>query len=259
MVLKRMKQFISSVLLCSLLFSFGGFSFSKDVYAQTYQLDESLAAMSDQEQNDYIINYIQTNLDAGKSEFEIQTALAQMGVELGEISTSYYTSKGRSASSTKSKISTSIAKVTGDTTYRIYTWLYFNEKESLPSSVDLLSIEWDPTVASYSKTDCNTYASYMDGSNRSNGIVLFNVDDAAYTVQSIASATVYVVPKKSADLSTYSYLVHTYDSASFSWTIGGNVSYSSTGPAGGASFSISNNLTASSWQIAADATAAVSK
>lgn len=227
------------------------------------EINPQIAEMTDSEFDTFLVNYLVNNTKAGISELEIRSRLQTMGIQLGDINTVNYYNTSTSINSlpspskispTQASITTTIAKVANQSTYRIYTYVNLQAKETEPGALDLLSIEWDPSVATYSKNDHDSsYTSYMDGSQSSKGIILFNIDDSLLTTRDvIAYGSVYVTPKKSATMKTYSKYIHTYSKASVTWTIGGNISYGTGGLAGGSTFSLTGSTVPDNWQIAAD-------
>jgi hypothetical protein len=267
--IKRGKLYMFNIkkIICLSLVLVMGLSVSNVTFIKATSINEveaHISQMTDKEFDEFLINYISTNTDAGMTESEIQDNLLRMGIELGDINTVSYLDTSISDDSiispmyispTKATIKTTIAKVANQSTYRIYTYVTLRETESDPGALDLLSIEWDPNVATYSKNDHDSYyTSYMDGSQSSKGIIIFNIDDNILTSGggNLAYGSVYVTPKKSATLKTYSKYIHTYSKNSITWTIGGNITYGTGGLAGGSTFSLTGTTVPDNWQIAAD-------
>lgn len=122
-------------------------------------------------------------------------------------------------------------------------------------SEDLISVEWDPAAAEYYDTTTGQYTTYMDGSKRAKGIVLFNLQDKNLRKGEYAYASVRVKRKTGSKLDFQTKYVHTFDTTNFTWSIGGNVEYEqSTGIKGGMSFSVSGEAKQKSWQRFADNT-----
>jgi hypothetical protein len=232
--------------------------------ASINDVDPLIAQMTDSEFDEFLVNYVYTNTEAGIPEAEIRDNLLKMGIELGDINTvNYYDSSTHNngiisplyISPTKAILSTFISRVSNSSNYEIYTYVSLKETESEPGALDLLSVEWDPNIATYVKNEHDSYyTSYMDGSQSSNGIILFNIDDKILKSAggNIAYGSVYVTPKKSGTLKTYAKYIHTYSKTNVTWTIGGNITYGTGGLAGGSTFSLTGTSVPDNWQIAAD-------
>ena len=123
--------------------------------------------------------------------------------------------------------------------------------------LDVISVEWDTNYASYYTTSVGSYTTYMDGSRRNSGIVLFNIDDSKLSYNQFTTATVKVKPKKSGWMDVASKYVHTYNVTNYTWSIGGTISYSSGGLGGSFTFNISGTPAQNSWQLYADNSAQI--
>lgn len=261
--MKNMKKMVSLVLV--LIISINLIPVNR-VIASFVSVDKSISSLNDREFDEFLVNYLVANSEAGKSENKIRSELREIGVVLGDInSVDYSFSKGMIApnkiSPTKATLNTTVAKVSGQTNYRIYSYVNFREKETTPGSLDVLSIEWNPSIASYVKNDHDSYyTSYMDGTKREKGVLLFNVDDSLLKSSGdIAYASVYVKPKKSGNLKTYSQFVHTYEEKAIKWSVGGNIGYVAGGPTGGASFTLTGSNIPDNWKIASDTNTKITK
>lgn len=115
---------------------------------------------------------------------------------------------------------------------------------------DLISVEWNPKQASYYSFSEGKNTTYMDGSKRSKGILLFNLQDSKLSKGKSAYCSALVKPKKGKKTISYaSKYVHTYTKTNYTWNIGVNISYSSKdGYSGGPTFNISGSAKKYSWQ-----------
>jgi hypothetical protein len=212
--------------------------------------------MSDSEFDNFLMNYIKENKMNGVSFDKIKDSLSSIGVSVSE--------KDMSQKNTRSVRYCGISALDSfyvysahrgqDSYYRLYAALSFNSTETQRGSYDVVSLEWDPDYGKYypNNTDTVNGMSTMDGSNRSNGIYLFNFNDLMFQAGNSTWAAVYVTPKRSGTLEYGSKYVHTYEKTNISWTIGQNISYQSGGNTGGYTYSISGTPASYSWSTYTD-------
>jgi hypothetical protein len=252
-----------SVATCSLVLVLGLLpSVAKaDTQSEPFQtkLAESISNLNDSEFDAFLMDYINTNKNKGTTFSQTQKELSLAGVEITEISSVSNSDSNGTVSPlafldpTDITLSSYSAKRAGDSFYRVYGEATFSKPETYPASLDLMSIEWDPNKATYYQTSPGPYTTYMDGTQRLNGICLFNVQDSSILTGNYAYAAVYITPKVSnTNIPIASKYVHTFDKATYSWQIGSNVGYASGGFTGGFTFNISGGNLPYSWQIFAD-------
>lgn len=104
-------------------------------------------------------------------------------------------------------------------TYLMWS-IHANKNEWLPGPLDYVSIEWDTQYASYHSSTGDGEFSTVQG--RSDGIVLFNVQDQDLDKDDYTYGYVIVSPKKSGWMEYGSKFVHTYTK----YIIGGSASAS---------------------------------
>ena len=119
---------------------------------------------------------------------------------------------------------------------------------------DVISVEWKTKQASYYSSKPGTNTTYMDGSKRNKGILLFNLQDVKLTSKGkSAHCSALVKPKDGKKKIVFaSKYVHTYEENNYTWNIGGNIKYSSTGLTGGLTFEVSGKQLEYSWNHYAD-------
>jgi hypothetical protein len=119
--------------------------------------------------------------------------------------------------------------------------------EDKHATLDVVSVEWDPEYGAYysSTVPSDGIVTKRDGSNRLNGIYLFNVDDDKFTFDSYAC--VQVTKKKSGDLNFGTKYTHTYSTTSTSATGQAGIQWDSTGPTGGFTYSVTSQTNVSKW------------
>lgn len=215
---------------------------------------EEIASMSDDEYVSMIANFSVETKQDGYTFEQKRTALEKVGVEYETETKDTPITRGGEKSSSVTLIVTTSKRSGQD---YCYTTASVTAKEAFTSvgSEDVLSIEWAPSTYDSSgyynvSTPPDGHCTYMDGSRRNEGIVLFNLDDAYLNGNGkncFASILNYCKEQK-----THKYAakyVHTYDSTSYSWNLGGNINYSKkTGVYGGLSFTVSGNTIGKTWQ-----------
>lgn len=121
---------------------------------------------------------------------------------------------------------------------------------------DVISIEWNPTQATYYNTSSGQYCSQRDGSQRNNGIYIFNLYDSNLTASGkYAYCSVMVTPKKMSgidiDMGTLYY--RTYNVTDYTWNAGFSISYDTTKILkGSGSFSLTGSTLRLYTQLYAD-------
>lgn len=214
---------------------------------------ETINSLDDSDFNAFLVEYITENKKNGVSFEEIQNNLSVIDVTVEEQKNEQPEIGLFYVSPLTVDFYIYTAHRGQDTYHRLISTIIFNGYEAAPGALDLLSIEWDPTIASYHSQSAGDYTTYMDGSQRFNGIVLFNVDDYFYYPGYAAYATVNVTPKVTGKaMEIGSKYIHTYDKTNITWSVGVNVGYTDKGPTGGATFSLTGSNVGSSWQTYAD-------
>lgn len=253
----------------------GSLNVSSIAYAKTIQqndvLKKEIQQKNDTEFDQFMTNYIKEGQANKKTIDQMKNYLNSVGVELKSYKKTYIpketTQKTNSLTTTAStttypsdvSISSYIAKRIGDSYYRIYTQVDHINTLWNCGSLDLLSVEWDPTYFSYysynsvyysTRGSSTSFINLFDTSKRSSGILLFSVEDARMYAGDSVSGVAYVKPIKSGSSEFQGKYIHTYDDTSFNWTVGGNVGYSKKdGWNGGMTFTISPSTTTKSWQV----------
>lgn len=219
---------------------------------QTNLTEGNIAELSDTEFDNFLMDYVTSEQKSGKSFNAIKEELDFVGVDIEKSSVDYNpdTSTRYIAPSTAT-LSSYTAKRTGDSYYRVYGQVTHNATEWYPGSLDLLSIEWDYSKATYYSTATDgTFTTYMDGSQKAKGICLFNVEDQTMYAGDYAYAVVYVIPKSSnSTIAIGTKYIHTYNKTNISWAVGVNLGYTEKGPTGGYSFNLTGTTVTDNWQL----------
>lgn len=251
---KNFYKFLSLLLVfCTCIFGNNLTAFAKD--GSKYQLSKSdvknltekVNSLSDSEFDKFVLDYIRENQNF---EYSVQT-LEQVGVTLDLVDDK------------QSSISPMTLYPSDYTTFNIYSAHRGNEKftrilvnlvqgyvatETHPGTLDVLSVEWDPTVATYYSYSEGDYVTYRDGSNKANGIVVFNVEDKNMSYNSAAYAGVYVTPKVSgAVVEIGSKFTHTYTATATSTTESISIGFSMAGPTGGYTYTANSTTVNLYW------------
>ncbi len=154
---------------------------------------------------------------------ETESALANIGVTLldePQVISFGAESQARGLDPTDYTLSIFSARRAGDMhTYLMWS-LHANKTELFPGPLDLISMEWDTSRASYYLSEGDGVYSTVQA--RAEGIVLFNVQDNDLDKDEYASGYVIVTPHKLGWMEYGSKYVHTY--SKYLW--GGSVSYS---------------------------------
>lgn len=211
--------------------------------------------LSDKEFDDFIVDYINTNIKTVEDIEKTQEILNLADIELNDIDTKKHQEIGNTRYISPSYVELTSYSVRrgGDTYNRLFGQIVHNATEWSCASLDLLSLEWDYTKATYYGTTTSDFVTYMDGSNRNKGICLFNVDDYEMYAGDYVYAVVYVVPKvKGVWIEYASKYIHTFGTTEVNWNVGGNIGYTNTGATAGLTFSISGKNSEQSWSMYSD-------
>ena len=219
-------------------------------YGQEINIADSVNevnGMSNEKFDDWLMEYVSKN--KGKKTFvEMKSELNSIGIQFNIHTLQNEGISLMSLAKSDITLQSYAAKRTGDSFYRVYGCATFNKHETSPSGYDLISVEWDNSKTTYYSKNMSKNVTTMDGSKRSQGIYLFDVDDSKTYAGDYEYAVVYVNKKSSAssvDIGTK--YTHTYGSTSYNWSLGVNFNYSSSGPSGGASYSVTGISGVSTW------------
>ncbi|MBN8193374.1 hypothetical protein JI667_14585 [Bacillus sp. NTK074B] len=213
----------------------------KEIKKHHTLFQKKIEKFNDDEYNRFIYNYVKDNhLTVG----EMTNSLAEVGIEFNKKPKPLYTIDGLSPSDMTLDVYSSKR---WDQSYYHLTSSWSSYSESSSATIDLVSVEWDPDDGYYysSSVGDSSIVTKRDGSQRSNGIYLFNVEDDNYDFDSYA--TVQVVPSRSGWLDYGSKYTHTYTTYSTSSTGQAYFSFDSTGPSGGFSYTVSQTSKVSDW------------
>lgn len=197
------------------------------------------------------LDYVNSAITDSSSFEQAQNTLSLVGVTItneNPISTNF---TSRSSQSSDVSFLLYSSHRSGQSYY--YLTASITAKKNLASdsgTEDIISVEWNPNQANYYSFSEGKNTTYMDGSKRSKGILLFNLQDSKLYKGKSAYCSALVKPKKGKKTISYaSKYVHTYTKTKYNWSIGSNVSYSSKdGYAGGLTFNISGSAKKHSWQ-----------
>lgn len=251
MIKKLYKKLFVFSLLLACVFSINVSASSTEVYGST---EEEINAMSHEEFMDYIASVITLEVPFD----ELQENLEKVGVTITRSEDNQNT---RASISSDASLMVYSSKRAGTLYYYLSACVTANKSLASDCGVeDLISIEWDPNMASYYSNSATTNTTYMDGSKRSKGVILFNVQDKNLTAGSTAICSAMVTPKKSGTLEYGSKYVHTYTKTDYSWNVGVNISYSEdSGATGGGTYNVTGTPASYSWQLYQDNAVTVSK
>lgn len=252
---KKLYNFLSLLLVLCACFS----GFTQNVFAKEKEyefqlskteaksLKEKVDSLSDSEFDKFVLDYVRSN---NNFEYSKQT-MEQVGVTLNVID------------EPQSSISIMSLDPSDYSTFVIYSAHRGYDKftrilvnliqdswaatETNPGTLDVLSIEWDPTVAKYYSYTAGDYVTYRDGSKKANGIVVFNVEDKNMSYGSAAYAGVYVTPIVSgAEVEIGSKFTHTYTATSTT-TESISIGFSMAGPTGGYTYTANSSTVNLTW------------
>ncbi|MFS1514571.1 hypothetical protein VQL36_19390 [Chengkuizengella sp. SCS-71B] len=125
--------------------------------------------------------------------------------------------------------------------------IWLTGSEESPGTYDVVSVEWDPTFSEFYDAAVGTGVSKKDGSKRLSGSYLFNVEDDD---DFDSYAVVRVIPKKSSGRFHYgTKYSHTYATVETAVTGTATISWSATGPTGGASYGVTLSQGNAAWDL----------
>lgn len=246
---KYITSIIMSIILCLGLFHIPTSAQEVYVYGETV---EEINNKSDEE----LIDFIAEKVAAGTPFSEIQSEFSKADVEIFTPSSNQATT--RASISSDATLTLYGVKRGGEGYYHLTAQVVANK--SLASSCgteDIISVEWNTKQATYYSNNAGTNTTYMDGSKRSKGIILFNLQDSKMTKGKSAHCTALVTPKsgkKKIDFA--SKYIHTYNKTNYTWSIGGNVKYKATDKnwSGGMTFKVTGTAKENKWQLYYDNT-----
>lgn len=243
-----MKKFISMLIVISILcgaLTCSAFAAAPDMTEEEYE-----AAVAE------IMSNYQADPNAAKS------ALSQLDTTLiGEPQITEYYSEGVTRGTNPSDYTHSVYsfKRGGSRVYYLQWSLTANKTERHPGPLDLCSLEWDNSRASYYLSSGDNVMTTVQAKNT--GIVLFNVEDVSLDKGEYTYGTVQVTPTKSGWLEYGSKFVHTYTSLGVSGSVSYNFAPSATlsslgeatlGVAGNFGFTANVSSKTNKWQMWAD-------
>ena len=216
----------------------------KELNKQSYDYKNKIQELSDEEFDRFIFNVVSDN---NKDIKELEKNLELVGVELNMNDTNSLITPFEIRPS-QMTLQAYATKRSGDNFWRLQSQWTTGRTELYEASHDVVSIEWDPSVASYydAAVPSGNIVTKRDGSNRANGIYLFNVDDRLYFD---SYATVYVTKKSNSALHFGTKYVHTYSEVNSTFSLSANVNYQKGSPSGGATFTVNTQTNEASWPL----------
>lgn len=214
-----------------------------------------ISNMSDDEYVKMISNFTNDSIEKGYTFYQRKQALENVGVIYeGETEVSLPSTRGGDKSSSATLYLNNSKRIGQGYCYTTVT-VTAKERFTDVSSEDLLGIEWDESTYKGDyygvSTPSDGHCTYMDGSQRNNGLVLFNLDDSYLSANGAKCfASVLIGCDGKTGHKFASKYVHTYNGRDFTWTVGGNVTYDKNGGVGGgATFQVTSIPNAKSWQL----------
>lgn len=236
--MKIKKNLSIFTIIMSLLCSLCSISYAAEPKEFGYT-EQEINAMSDDEYVAFIQNVV---VDKTMEYNEKQNRLKKIGVTL---SIQNELIRKPTASNSDTKLEVYYSHRTGQSYYYITAWVSALRNLSTDADEeDIISIEWDPTKATYYNTTDGINTSPRDGDQKNNGIYLFNLYDKNLTASTqYAICSVLVVPKTSdITIDIASKYCRTYEKDNISWSGGVNFTYNpSSGITGGGTFSLTGN------------------
>ncbi|QGM31788.1 hypothetical protein GI482_16015 [Bacillus sp. N3536] len=206
-------------------------------------LTKSIAQLSDEEFDRFMYNVVKNN---DESTDTLTKKLDEVGVEFAIKPKG---NEGISINAVKSNDVTLTAyssKRSGDSYYRISGMWDASIGEVYSATEDPVSIEWDPSAATYyGSAGDNNVSSVSDVGQKGQGIVMFTVvDDGQFD----GYATVYVTKKSSSQLFYGIKYIHSY--STFNADVGGEagINFERGGITGGFTFNIQQKTNVVTWQ-----------
>ncbi|MGI6405534.1 MAG: hypothetical protein ACOX2E_03740 [Syntrophaceticus sp.] len=215
---------------------------------EVQKLKNQINRLSDSEFDRFIVEYLRTedNKQVAKEKLE------KLGVQLVLPSTKEI--EPLKLDAWELDFSVYVTKRGGESFYRIVASYVPNDKETYPASYDALGITWDPSKASYYgyNVSSQTYSSLKDYSQKSKGIVVFNVYDSKLSVGGLYYDAVYVTPKVSGAWMDFgAKYTHTYLTSNTSVILNPSITYKTPGiVAGSLDYKLNISSKESSWQKA---------
>lgn len=222
--------------------------FAREATAFGYT-ETDINQMNDKE----FLDYVNSAINHSSSFEQAQETLSSVGVTITNETASSLSLSTAAKASQSSDVSLVLYSSHRSGQAHYYLTASVTAEKNLASNSgteDVISVEWNPKQASYYSFSEGKNTTYMDGSKRSKGILLFNLQDSKLSKGKSAYCSALVKPKKGKKSISYaSKYIHTYTKTNYSWNIGVNVSYkSSEGLSGGATFSVSGTAKKYSWQ-----------
>lgn len=235
---------------------------------QSLQLQKKVNTLSDKEFDDFLVNYVSEGRKNGKDISTIENEIKNIGVDLNiqnvSDDNSYVSTQniispygiGNLGMRTPDEYYVMIAHRGQDKYYRVYAYIDLFQG-STAATQDCISIEWDYDDATYYSTSVGSGMTLRDGTNRFNGMYLFNYDD--WSNYNLTYAAVYVTPTRAtSDFNFASKIEHTWDYDTVKWTENLNISATTTGAATlGYTFTRTGSTTGYSQPFFTDNTATI--
>lgn len=226
------KKTILGLGIASLIFSSGTLA---NANSQLQVMKNEISMKSNSEFDEFLVNYVRNAKKNNKDSETIQSELNNLGIEFSDSSPTADSQIGI-LSNLPSDVAVTVyaARRGGESFYRIIGNVeIINTMTGDQGSLDLLSLEWDPSVATYYSyaAENNTgynFTSLMDYSQRSQGGMVFNVEDTRMKAGHYTYGAVYVTPKANTSGKDLEYgvkYIHTYDDKGVTWKVGVNVGY----------------------------------
>lgn len=214
------------------------------------ELKKEITQMSNSEFDAWMADYVVKNKN--KDIQEKKKELKDLGVEFTDSPESDIGVSLKSSGGYPSDVDLSVvgSKRTQDNYWRVQSILIVNNTLWDCGSLDLLSVEWDPKRAAfYSYSTDGNFTSLLDYSKSGSGALLFNVEDKRMYAGDSTYGVAYVTLKSgtSGDLEMATKYTHTYNDTSVTWQVGSNVGYSTTGPSGGITYTLTGSTVPANW------------
>lgn len=236
----------------------GGVVRADDVDDNLSLIKSEIMQKSDVDFDQYLTNFVEEAKKDSKDLNEIKSELSDLGIEFNAAPVTENPIGIFSNLPSDVTLTAYSARRGGEAYYRLYGSLTMNNSMTGDQgSLDLLSIEWDPKLASYySYADEDNagynFTSLMDYNKKDEGGLAFNVEDTRMTKGSYTYAVAYVVPKAGTSGRYLQYgakYIHTYDDKGVTWKINGNVAYEK-GVTGGLTLELTPASTSKNFSVA---------
>lgn len=201
------KKVLLSLGVCMLAVNTASVAFAKADTDSSSYLKKEIAAKSNYEFDEFLVQYIRNARSESKSVAQIKSDLAKAGIEF-EASQESKISPLAVTYPSDIALKSYSAKRAGESFYRLYGEVYNGRTMYDCGSLDLLSIEWEASKAEYygyntENTRESHFTNLFDSTKKSQGIALFNVEDKRMYAPATTWAAVYVTPKVSDDLNFF--------------------------------------------------------